>query len=99
MIPEDTSPEPFALVALPTSKEVLTAIWLQARNCPIGLLIQASDPGKVRQQLYSVRKELGDEIILRMQIRASPFPDGNLVLVHGEGEAKQTLPTTGLFSE
>lgn len=56
---------------------------------PIGLLCQAEpDFATARQRLYSARKKLGDPALEILQFRASPFPEGNLVIV------KETIRVT-----
>jgi hypothetical protein len=68
-----------------------TEMLYQAAAESFGLLLDASDPGRVRQQLYQAKRKAEDSSLDELQIRFSPLPDGNLVICHPEGA---TLPDT-----
>lgn len=60
---------------------------------PIGLLLATPDPARLKAQLYQSKK--GDPELERIQIRTSPWPEGQLVLCKGgplalTGQAKAT---------
>lgn len=56
------------------------ALLLAALSEPIGLLVAASDAERARQKFYSARKASGNPALAALQIRISPFPDGQLVI-------------------
>lgn len=47
---------------------------------PIGLVLNAPDPARARQQLYAARKRMSDPDLAVLQIRMSSFAEGNLVI-------------------
>lgn len=61
----------------------LTEFLYQALAEPIGLVLRTSDPVRARQQLYQARQAAQDPSLDCIQIRMSPFPDGDLVLCKG----------------
>lgn len=63
------------------SKDDLAAILYQALGEPIGLLLSTSDSNRARQKLYQARAAAADPALDVIQIRISPFPEGDLVLV------------------
>ena len=65
------------------NKDDFQALLYQALGEPIGLLLQCSNPGMARQRLYQARVQAADPALAGLQIRMSPFPDGNLVICHG----------------
>jgi hypothetical protein len=74
-----------------------TEMLYQAAAESFGLLLDASDPGRVRQQLYSAKRRAEDPTLDALQIRLSPLPEGNLVICHPEGSAiSSTLEDLGL---
>lgn len=62
------------------TKEEGLLLLLEAANEKIGLLLTTNDPERARQKLYSIRREAGDASLTGLQIRISPFPDGELVI-------------------
>jgi hypothetical protein len=61
----------------------LLAILQSAMAEPIGLVLRTSDPTRARAALYKARAEAQDPQLACLQIRTSPFPDGNLVICKG----------------
>jgi len=62
--------------------EEFGALLYAALAEPIGLLCQGEPSfALARQRLYAARKKLGDPALDILQFRASPFPEGNLVIV------------------
>lgn len=64
------------------ARETLVTILQAALDEPYGILLQTSDPGRARAALYKARTEEGDPRLSTLQIRISPFPDGDLVICH-----------------
>ena len=64
------------------NREILLQILSTALSEPIGLLLQTSDPARARAALYKARTDSGDPRLAILQIRMSPFPDGDLVICH-----------------
>lgn len=56
---------------------------------PFGLVLQTSDAGRARQLLYRARAEAHDPGLAILQIRTSPFPDGDLVICHPPAKPEQ----------
>jgi hypothetical protein len=75
------------------SREALVVILQTARDEPIGLLLQTSDPAKARAALYKARADSGDTSLSILQIRMSPFADGDLVICH-PSQAPARRPTS-----
>ena len=70
----------------------LIGLWLAAADEPIGLLLRSSDPGKAKQLLYRARTAgvaQGHTALAHMQLRTSPFPDGDLVICRGQATQAQ----------
>lgn len=62
--------------------QILGSLLYSALAEPIGLLCQAEpDFATARQRLYAVRRRLGDQALEVLQFRASPFAEGNLLVV------------------
>lgn len=58
----------------------LSELLYQVLAEPIGLLLRTPDPGRLRQQLYAARAKLADQSLNVIQIRVSPWSEGDLVL-------------------
>jgi len=72
------------------SKERLLQLWLDALEQPIGVLLRTNDPNRAKQLLYRVRAEAKLDALANLQLRTSPFPDGDLIICHGATpEAKE----------
>jgi hypothetical protein len=67
----------------------LTGLLYSALAEPIGLLLSASDRNRARQALYQARVQAADPALAELQIRASPWPEGDLVICH-----RRVLTTT-----
>lgn len=67
---------------MPLSREALLIILQAALDEPLGLLIRTSDTTRCRAALYKARTDSGDARLSSLQIRMSPFPDGDLVICH-----------------
>jgi hypothetical protein len=66
------------------NKNEALQILLQVASEPIGLLLRASDPQRLRMKLYQARREAqqnGDASLDDLQFRISPFPEGQIVIV------------------
>jgi len=72
----------------------LADILFRALGSPIGLLVHTNDVVRGRAALYRKRKELGDPALEVLQIRISPLPEGELVIV--KGAAPQASNEKGL---
>lgn len=60
----------------------LEALLYQALAEPIGLVCQAEPSFELgRQRLYAARKRIADPDLDGLQLRASPFPEGNLLII------------------
>lgn len=67
----------------------LQALLYQGLAEPMGLLCQASpDLDTARQRLYAARRAAQDPDLDVLQFRASPFAEGNLVIVKERVEIK-----------
>lgn len=66
-----------------------TEVLYRASAAPIGLLLMAGDPDRARQRLYQVRAMLHDPELDKLQIAASPLPEGNIILIKVQ---RQELP-------
>ena len=66
------------------TRDEFLALLYQALGEPIGLLLQCSNPGLARQRLYAARASARDPALGGLQIRMSPFPEGNLVICKGQ---------------
>ena len=64
------------------SYDFLIPLLYQALAEPIGLLLQVSDPELLRARLYAARKKTQDQDLQGLQIRSSPFEEGNLLIVN-----------------
>ena len=58
------------------------AILHEALAEPYGLVLQTSDTTRARQALYKARAEANDPALAVLQVRISPFDDGDLVICH-----------------
>lgn len=56
------------------------ALLYQALSEPIGLLVRAPDRDRARQALYQARQQCMDPQLAQLQIRMSPWPEGDLVI-------------------
>lgn len=63
-------------------RQQLTSILYDARGASIGLVLRTSDSHRLKHQLYAMRKELADPSLAELQIRTSPFPEGDLIIVN-----------------
>lgn len=66
-------------------QSLLASILESAMAQPIGLLLRCSDPIAARAALYRARTKAGNPAMSQLQIRISPFPDGDLVVCKGPG--------------
>ncbi len=65
-------------------EEEWTAVLYQALGSSVGLLVEGGPTAeKVRQRLYQARTKAQDAQLAGLQIRLSPLPGGNLVIVKG----------------
>ena len=55
----------------------------------IGLLVAVERPEAARAALYAARREAADAALASLQIRISPFPDGDLVVINRTVELKE----------
>lgn len=68
----------------------LSSLLYEALASPVGLLCHASPSfEKARAKLYQTRVALGDPALETLQFRASPFPEGNLVITKGQKKQEQ----------
>lgn len=67
-----------------SSKDDFLLLLLEAHAEPIGLLVTTNDRERARQKFYTARREnVGSYPELEgLQIRISPFEDGELIIVH-----------------
>lgn len=71
------------------SDPALQVLLYQALAEPMGLLCQANpDLETARQRLYAARRAAADPDLDVLQFRASPFAEGNLVIVKETVEIK-----------
>lgn len=61
----------------------------QALAEPIGLLLRTSDVPRARTRLYAARKALADPALAGLQIRMSPLPEGDIIIVKGGAASAQ----------
>lgn len=59
----------------------LADLLYQAAAQPIGLLIRTSSPERAQQRLSQVKYQLKDPSLQGLQIRLSPWPEGDLAIV------------------
>jgi hypothetical protein len=71
------------MAMMPTAKLDLLPLWIVAEQEPVGLLLRTNDVARAKAQLYRARADAGIPALAQMQIRTSPFPDGDLVLCRG----------------
>jgi len=67
------------------------SLWLQAKNEPIGVVLRTNDPHRAKQQLYRARADAGMPELVNLQLRTSPFDEGQLVIVRGAGGGPKAL--------
>lgn len=60
----------------------LSSLLYAALASPIGILLRCSDLERTRQALYQARTKVGDGKLAGLQIRVSPFEEGDLVICH-----------------
>lgn len=67
-----------------SSKDDFLLLLLEALAEPIGLLVTTNDRERARQRFYSARREnvASHPELEGLQIRVSPFEDGELIIVH-----------------
>ena len=70
------------------SNDTLIALLYQAVESDIGILLQVSDLTQARARFYKIRADLKDPVLECLQFRASPFEDGNLVIIRTTPVAK-----------
>lgn len=78
-----------------TTLEHLQLILQAALAEPIGLVLRTNDRERARQRLYAARVKLADPAFATLQIRISPFTDGDLVIcketVRPNAESKELV--------
>lgn len=72
--------------------EYLTILYMALAE-PIGLVIATSSVERARQKLYTARRASLDPELDDLQIRISPFTDGDLVIVR-QHTAVRSAPST-----
>lgn len=72
---------------MPASKADFLAALYQALAEPRGLVLSTNDPARARMKLYAARKASGDSELDCLQVRLSPFPEGDLVITKGAGKS------------
>lgn len=65
----------------PLQQSHLLSILYTALAEPLGLVLRTSDTTRARAALYKARTEAGDPELQALQLRVSPFPDGDLIIV------------------
>lgn len=65
-----------------TRQAEMTQLLYLALAQPIGLLVASSDREATRRSLYAAKYQAKDEALGDLQIRVSPWPEGELVIVH-----------------
>lgn len=77
-----------------TPRLELAPLLHRAMLAPYGLLLRSNDPARAKAQLYARRAELVQATpeLSELQIRTSPFPDGDLVLIRSM--AKPSKPVS-----
>jgi hypothetical protein len=73
----------------------LSELLLAAQAQPIGILVQTSNPERLRQRLYVLRANGGDQFE-NLQFRLSSLPDGNLVIFKKAAPAQPAEQTLDL---
>lgn len=63
---------------------------------PLGLVLRTNDPVRMRQALYAARAASGDPRLTVLQVRMSPVPDGQLVIVRGQSPLGRPVPDVEL---
>jgi hypothetical protein len=61
----------------------LLPLLYQALDEPFGLLVKVSDVIRAKAAFYRARADANDPALSVIQIRTSPFPDGDLVICKG----------------
>lgn len=85
---------------MPVPREALLTILQAALDEPIGLLLRTSDPSRARAALYKARADAGaDPALSALQIRISPFDDGDLVICHPQATKRRHVPDIGEIME
>lgn len=60
----------------------LLELWYAALRSPKGIVVETTDPNRLKQQLYKVRTEACDESLNEIAILQSPtIPESHLWLV------------------
>jgi hypothetical protein len=72
-------------------RQALEQALLAALAESIGVIVEVSDPTAVRNALYRVRAKLADPAMTDLQIRVSPFAEGQLVICHRRVELQELL--------
>jgi hypothetical protein len=81
-------------------QEQLLALLYQALAEPIGLVLEVSDPGRFKQQLYQARAKSCDPELAGLQFRMWPEAEGgNFVIVKAKCTPGRASPTQDLLSE
>lgn len=72
-----------SMVSGGSTKDEFLMLLLEASAEPIGLLVTTNDAERARQKFYAARRDASamHPELDQIQIRISPFPDGQLVLV------------------
>lgn len=72
------------MVSPGSTKDEFLLLLLEALAEPIGLLVTTNDRDRARQKFYSARRDNAIEHpdLDGLQIRVSPFEDGELIIVH-----------------
>jgi hypothetical protein len=55
---------------------------------PIGLLVMTNEPTRLKALFYSVRRECQDQELDILQLRTSPFPEGQFVICKGKSASR-----------
>ena len=69
----------------------LLMCWHAALVEPIGIIVCTPDPLELRDDLYEVRREEADPSLAVLEVRMSPFPEGDLVICHPVREPDEAL--------
>lgn len=70
-----------------------------ALNEPLGLIVKTNDPARAKQQLYIAKNACGHPDIHRLQIRTSPWPEGQLILIKGSAKPVTTTSVKKFLSK
>lgn len=73
----------------------LLSILQMALEEPLGIVIQTSDTTRAKMQLYRCRAVANDPSLAVLQIRTSPFEEGDLIICHSN-RTPQPKPATNL---